>query len=90
MSIHLNQYNHVDEIIALSTKPLEETSNYLCLYDIHEGYLNDMVKRYKERLIPDFYEFFRHPWACAIFHDRFTDFMEEVREQLDKTTVKVS
>ncbi len=90
MYIHLNQYNCVDEIVALSAQPLVETENYLCLYNIHEGYLNNMVQRYKDKLIPDFYDFFRQPWACAIFHDRFVDFMEEIKEQLQTVSVKVA
>jgi hypothetical protein len=89
MYLHLNQYNHVDEIVALSPFPLDETSNYLCLYNVHERYLNNMVWRYKDGLIPDFYDYFRQAWACAIFHDRFVDFMEEVKEQLETLPVKV-
>jgi len=89
MYLHLNQYSHVDEIVALSKHPLKEAENYLQLYDMHERYLNNLLQQYEEKLIPDFYEFFRHPWACAIFHDRFSDFMEEVKENLETIPVKV-
>ena len=89
MSIHLNQYRRVDEIMALSTSPLTETDNYLCLYNVHESYLNNMVQRFEDGIITDFYTFFREPWACAIFHDRFMDLMEEVKEQLESVPVKV-
>ena len=33
-----------------------EVTNYLCLYDTNEKYLNNMVSRYDEKLIPDFFK----------------------------------
>ena len=75
--------------MAMSHKPLKETDNYLCLYKLHERYLNNMLSRYEGGLIPDFYVYFRQSWACAIFHDRFGDFMEEIKEQLSTVAVKV-
>lgn len=41
-----------------------------------------MVSRFNEKLIPDFYEFFRETWCLALYHDRFSDFRDEVRELL--------
>jgi len=79
--LHVNQYNKVQTITVLSKQPFEVT-NYLCLYNMHEKYLNNLLVRYDEQLIPDFFSYFREPWTCAIFHDRFPDFMEEVREHL--------
>lgn len=32
-----------------------ETSNYLCLYNLHEKYLNNVLSRYEEGLISDFF-----------------------------------
>ena len=29
--------------------------NYLCLYDMHEKYLNNLVGRFSEQLITDFF-----------------------------------
>lgn len=89
MYLHLNQYGRVDEILALSLHPLREAENYLCIYNVHERYLNNMLQRYYDQLIPDFYEFFRESWACAIFHDRFGDFMEEIKEHIETVAVKV-
>lgn len=90
MYLHINQYGRVDEIVALSRHPLKETDNYLCLYNIHEKYLNNLLQRFQNNLIPDFYKLFRQSWACAIFHDRFADFMEEIKEQLAMLPVKVT
>ncbi|XP_033104010.1 cilia- and flagella-associated protein 61-like [Anneissia japonica] len=79
--IHLNKYNSIETITCLSKKVID-TSNLLCLYNIHERFLNNMVSRFDEGLISDFYSFFRETWSLAIFHDRFPDFRQEVRELL--------
>ena len=34
--------------------------------------------------------YFEEPWACAVFHDRFSDFVEEVREYLGQLPTEVS
>lgn len=89
MYLHVNQYSRVDELIAFSLQPLKETSNYLCLYHMHDTYLNYLVQRWQDGLVSDLYNYFRQPWACAIFHDRFPDFMKEVRELLQTESLKV-
>ena len=33
--------------------------------------------------------YFAEPWACAVFHDRFNDFADEVREYLGQLPTKV-
>lgn len=89
MYLHLNKHSCVDCVVALSPHPLRETDNYLCLYGLHERYLNSVLRRYEMGTIPDLYQFFRQSWACAIFHDRFGDLLEEVKEQLGVLPVKV-
>ncbi|GFR98710.1 cilia- and flagella-associated protein 61-like [Elysia marginata] len=56
--------------------------NYLCLFGVHEKMLNKMQARFDEGLIEDFYKYLAEPWATAIFHDRFADFRDEIRELL--------
>ncbi|XP_072032047.1 cilia- and flagella-associated protein 61-like [Amphiura filiformis] len=79
--LHVNQYNNLETMTCLSKQPLD-TSNLLCLYNLHERFLNNMVSRFDEGLIQDFYQFFRETWCLAIFHDRFSDFRQEVKELL--------
>ncbi|KAK3713004.1 hypothetical protein QZH41_014115 [Actinostola sp. cb2023] len=79
--LHVNQYSSVETITCLSKQPID-TSNLVCLYGLHERYLNNLTQRFDEGLIPDFYSFFRESWCLAVFHDRFNDFREEVRELL--------
>lgn len=79
--IHINRYNSVDAVTCLSKTPFA-TSNLLALYGMHERFLNNLVSRYYEGMITDLYSYFQQPWAMAIFHDRFLDFRDEIRELL--------
>jgi hypothetical protein len=81
--LHVNQYSRVQTITVLSRQEFEAT-NYLCLYGLHERYLNSLLSRYSEGLVPDLFTFLREPWACALFHDRFPDLRDEVREMLSQ------
>lgn len=60
--------------------------NYIKLYGLHERFLNNLVARYQQGLIKDFFDFFNDSWAVAIFHDRFSDLCDEIGEIL-KTNV---
>ncbi|VDD75421.1 unnamed protein product [Mesocestoides corti] len=55
-------------------------SNYVSLYSTHEKAVNDLVSRYDDGLIEDFYSFFGEPWAMALFHDRFEELKQEIHD----------
>ncbi|KAM4041905.1 cilia- and flagella-associated protein 61 isoform 2-T2 [Anomaloglossus baeobatrachus] len=79
--LHINQYSMVEAITCLSLKPFP-ASNLICLYGQHERLLNNLGSRFKEGLILDLYSYFMETWCMAIYHDRFIDFQQEVREIL--------
>lgn len=79
--LHVNQYNTVETITCLSKKPFC-ANNLICLFGLHERFLNNLVSRFDEGLISDFYAYFNETWSMALFHDRFPDFRDEVRELL--------
>ncbi|KAI4888586.1 hypothetical protein NFI96_016449, partial [Prochilodus magdalenae] len=78
----------VEGITCLSLKPLP-VSNYICLYGKHQLLLNHLYERFDEDLVHDFYSYFRERWCMAIFHDRFTDFEQEVRQIMESTKVQL-
>ncbi|XP_063774239.1 cilia- and flagella-associated protein 61 isoform X2 [Pseudophryne corroboree] len=84
--LHINQYNMVESITCLSLKPFPE-SNFKCLYGQHERLLNNLCSRFQEGLITDLYSYFMEAWCMAIYHDRFIDFQQEVREILTSKKV---
>ncbi|KAK6999482.1 cilia- and flagella-associated protein 61, partial [Biomphalaria glabrata] len=59
--------------------------NFVCLYGVHEKMLNNLASRFKEGLITDFYKYLMEPWAMAVYHDRFADLRDEIRELLIST-----
>ncbi|XP_025915985.1 cilia- and flagella-associated protein 61 [Apteryx rowi] len=79
--LHVNEYSMVESITCFSKEPLP-VSNYVCLYGQHERLLNDLCSRWKEKLITDLYSYFREPWSMAIYHDRFIDLKNELRQIL--------
>ncbi|XP_064599733.1 cilia- and flagella-associated protein 61-like [Liolophura sinensis] len=79
--LHLNPFRTIETITCLSKKPLA-VDNLVCLYGLHERYLNNLQSRFDEGLIKDFFSYFAGAWCLAIYHDRFPDFRDEVRELL--------
>ncbi|KAJ3278025.1 hypothetical protein HK104_002732, partial [Borealophlyctis nickersoniae] len=59
--------------------------NLLCLYGLHEKYLNRLVARFDEGVIVDFLSFLNEPWALPLYHDRFTDFSRQLRSEMLST-----
>uniref|UniRef100_A0A8C9TSL2 Cilia and flagella associated protein 61 n=1 Tax=Scleropages formosus TaxID=113540 RepID=A0A8C9TSL2_SCLFO len=86
--LYVNQHGVVESITCLSLKPIP-VSNYLCLYGKHEQLLNRLCDRFDEGLIHDFYSYFKEPWCLAVYHDRFADFEEEVRQIMESAKVQL-
>ncbi|XP_055494965.1 cilia- and flagella-associated protein 61 [Leucoraja erinacea] len=87
--IHLSQYSIVDSITCLSLTHLP-VSNYICLYGQHERLLNNLCSRFDEGLITDLHSYFKEPWSLCIYHDRFADFKQEVRQIVEAERLNVS
>ncbi|XP_056620849.1 LOW QUALITY PROTEIN: cilia- and flagella-associated protein 61 [Triplophysa dalaica] len=85
--LHLSQHDVVETITCLSKNPLP-ISNLLCLHGKHQMLLNHLRSRYNDGLVQDLYSYFRENWCLALFHDRFTDFEQEVRQIMDSAKVE--
>ncbi|XDV41227.1 hypothetical protein PO909_010124 [Leuciscus waleckii] len=80
--LHLSQDDVVESITCLSKNALP-VSNLLCLYRKHQLLLNHLCSRYHEGLVHDMYSYFKENWCLALYHDRFADFEQEVRQIMD-------
>uniref|UniRef100_A0A8C0YSC1 Cilia and flagella associated protein 61 n=1 Tax=Cyprinus carpio carpio TaxID=630221 RepID=A0A8C0YSC1_CYPCA len=80
--LHLSSHDVVESITCLSKNTLP-VSNLLCLYRKHQLLLNHLCSRYDEGLVHDMYSYFRENWCFALYHDRFADFEQEVRQIMD-------
>ncbi|XP_050302065.1 cilia- and flagella-associated protein 61-like [Anthonomus grandis grandis] len=75
--LHFNEYNRVETITCL-TKFAIDVKNIYCLWGKHEKLLNNLQLRFEMVLITDFFEYFKQPWAYAIYHDRFENLLDEL------------
>ncbi|CAF0926188.1 unnamed protein product [Rotaria sp. Silwood1] len=82
--LHLDQTGIVRTIVCLRHDKID-AYNLSQLYGLHERLINNLRQRYNEGLITDFFSYFQENWAVALYHDRFTDVRNEVREILKKT-----
>ncbi|KAG5866672.1 hypothetical protein JTB14_013124 [Gonioctena quinquepunctata] len=86
--LHLNEFSRVETITCLTTFPID-IYNLFCLWGKHERLLNNMMLRFEMVMITDLFEYFKEPWAYALYHDKFNHLLDELN-MLMTSTVGVS
>ena len=76
--IYLDRNGFIQTVSYLGRKSLP-VSNLLCLFGLHEKYLNRMLSRYQEGIIPDITEYLNENWTLPVYHDRFRLYLEQSR-----------
>lgn len=75
--LHFNEYSRVETITCLTKFPID-VKNIYCLWGKHEKLLNNLQLRFEMIMISDFFEYFKQPWAYAVYHDRFDQLLNEL------------
>merc|ERR1719402_961429 len=79
--IHLDPFGIVDRMIFASQSPLH-IENLIRVFGMHESYLNNMVSRYDEDLIPCLLTHVCQPGLQAATHDRFQGLIKQFDEMI--------
>ncbi|KAG6584602.1 adenylate kinase [Phytophthora cinnamomi] len=69
------------EYLGDGAVPVRDLQN---LVGLHEAYLNSALASYAAGKVQDWVAFFAHPWASALYHDRFPAFRAKLRTLLAK------
>ncbi|KAJ1342699.1 hypothetical protein BSLG_002796 [Batrachochytrium salamandrivorans] len=77
--IHLDVDGFITSITYIG-RDVIPADNILCLYGVHQKYLNRLVSRFDEGVITDFITYLSEPWALPLYHDRFPLFAKFSRE----------
>jgi len=85
--LHLDRNGVVRTIVCLHRQKID-AHNLSRLYGLHERLLNNLRQRHKDGLITDLFDYFQENWAVALYHDRFADVRDEVRDVLKKTLME--
>ena len=81
-SVRLDKSGVIRAISYLGPDPVEE-GNWACLIGLPEAVLNNLAQRFDEGILPDLPKFFRENWSIALYHDRFGEFMNALRAELE-------
>ena len=57
--------------------------NWACLIGLPESALNNLAPRFDEGIVPDLPKFLRENWSSALYHDRFGEFLNALRAELE-------
>merc|ERR1719145_38879 len=79
---YINPFGMIDQMMFLSPKKLP-IENIERLYGIHESYINQLVSRYDEDLIPCLLAHICQPAIQAVNHDRFKLLIKEFDELIN-------
>ncbi|KAJ3173742.1 hypothetical protein HDU88_002831 [Geranomyces variabilis] len=79
--IHVAPSGIIESVTYLGKQRLP-LGNILCLYGMHEKYVNNIVSRFDEGIISDFASFLEKDWALPLYFDRFGEFAKDLDYEL--------
>jgi len=81
-AVRLDKYGVIRAINYLGVEQIEE-QNWANLIGLPESALNNLAPRFDEGIVRDLPTFLRENWATALYHDRFGEFLNALRTEIE-------
>ena len=79
--VTLDRHQRVSRILYIGTERVEE-KNLNRLVGCHEAFLNSLRHAYDDGKVLDMVEYFREPWADALYSHHFQEFVETCQQMV--------
>jgi hypothetical protein len=79
--VYVDKFDVIESITYLGTECLE-WSNLMRVVGMPQGYLNRLITHFDEGLVPSLPDWFRQPWAMAMYHDRFPELVQALKAEM--------
>ena len=86
LSFSFNIFGIIDSVVYLGKKDIDYRA-LVSLVGLHETYLNKLLNRFEEKLITDIPEFLSENWALALYHDKFSQLVINLKAILHEKDI---
>ena len=86
LSFSFNIFGIIDSVVYLGKKQIDYRA-LVSLVGLHETYLNKLLNRYEEKLITDIPDFLSENWALALYHDKFSQLVINLKAILHEKDI---
>ena len=86
LSFSFNIFGIIDSVVYLGKKQIDYRA-LVSLVGLHETYLNKLLNRFEEKLITDIPEFLSENWALALYHDKFSQLVINLKAILHEKDI---
>eukprot|EP01051_Picozoa_sp_SAG22_P008135 SAG22_NODE_604_length_8628_cov_4.245984_3_plen_159_part_00 len=81
MSVTVDAFDVIESVTYFGPGKLE-WGNLMRLLGQPQGYANRLSSHYDEGVVEDLTDWFRQPWAMALYHDRFPELVAALAAEL--------
>ena len=86
LSFSFNVFGIIDSVVYLGKKQIDYRA-LVSLVGLHETYLNKLLNRFEEKLITDIPDFLSENWALALYHDKFSQLVINLKAILHEKDI---
>ena len=86
LSFSFNIFGIIDSVVYLGKKPIDYRA-LVSLVGLHETYLDKLLNRFEGELINDIPEFLSENWALALYHDKFSQLVINLKAILHEKDI---